>query len=191
MTLRTCLASLAVALPQTAGAQVLFPTPDAEGCFAIAEDFTFCGAPLGWLGTAASHPEITAIFYRETDDGHLVFKLFDPETGTMGAFDGEPSEEAAEFMRQRWQARGIEGDLALARGTGGKVVRDTTTTLDGRAVRSVVVTYAGADTPNGTRVISEFTDVPWFLTVSTSSTGDVEQAWQQHLDALSALRIDK
>ncbi len=189
--MRTMLLAACLGAASPAAAGLIFPQPDAEGCFAIAPDFDFCGADLGWRGNASSHPYITAIFTGTSEGDWLVLKLFDPETGTMGAMAGTSSEEAAEFLEQRRQASGLEAEVAVARGVGGKVVRDMTDAVSGYAVRSVVVAYSKDETHGGTRVISEFTGEPWVLTLSTSSAGGLDQAWQQHLDALAALRIDK
>ena len=187
---RTAIAVLALAAPQGLAAQTVFPAPDAEGCFAIAESFRFCGAGLGWRGNGSSHPDITAIFNSDAEGEWLVFKLFDPETGVMGAFDAEPSEAAAEMIDRKRQSNDLDAEIRSAKLNGGVVVRQTSGDLNDRTLRTAVI-YFTREGATDVRVVSEFTGEPWLLTVSSSTTGSSGEAWTRHADALAALEIQK
>lgn len=188
MILRHATSALAIVLPLATYAQALFPEPDADGCFAIAEDFSFCGAPLGWVGSASSHPDITAIFDSETQGEWLFFEIFDPETGTLGAMNTMPSEGTDTLIDMKRQAIIQETDIAPE---GGEILDKVSSTIADYDVQTTVFGFSEQSGSAGIRVMSVFTGEPWFLALSTSSKGNKDKAWQRHVEALGALNIEK
>ncbi len=174
---------LAFALPLAAAAQVVFPKPDAEGCFAIAEDFTFCGEKLGWVGSGSSHPDITAYFLGSEENESLVFSIFDPEHATLGAFKGDPTAPLADLIAEKREAHGLFEPLNNG------VPKDSS--LAGFDARTLTMTHDGHD---GTVTYTVYTEVigePWLLFVNTGTTKSAEVARDRHAAVLEALNIDK
>ncbi len=177
------LTALLFTLPLTAEAQVLFPTPDDEGCFAIAPDFTFCGADQGWIGSGSSHPDITAYFLGEQAGESLVISIFDPEHGTLGAMNGDPAAPLTELIEEKRKAHGLFQPVANG------VLTDSS--LAGFDAQTLTMTHDMHDGTVSYTVYTEVVGEPWVLFINTGTTKSAEVAQERHAAVLDALIIDK